>query len=97
MRPEEVGVPQATLVRQAFGPPRRAAPLRAARHRLDRTELDRSTRAVIELADREKVVSDNDLAAIVQRVRSGAPARRPGALVAGFRQHPCGNRLRDGV
>ena len=26
---------------------------------------------MIELADREKVVSDNDLAAIVQRVRSG--------------------------
>ena len=32
MRPEEVGVPQATLVLgQALGPPRRAAPVRAAR------------------------------------------------------------------
>ena len=38
---------------------------------MDRHELDRVYKAVIELADREKVVSDNDLAAIVQRVRAG--------------------------
>ena len=72
MRPEEVGVPQATLVlgkhsgRHAVQ--RRCEQLGST---VDRHELDRVYKAVIELADREKVVSDNDLAAIVQRVRSG--------------------------
>ena len=95
MRPEEVGVPQATLVlgkhsgRHAVQ--RRCEQLGTT---LDRHELDRVYRAVIELADREKVVSDNDLAAIVQRVRSGDAARRAGPLVAGLRQHAGRNRLR---
>jgi 2-isopropylmalate synthase len=72
MRPEEVGVPQATLVlgkhsgRHAVQ--RRCEQLGTS---VDRHELDRVYKAVIEFADREKVVSDNDLAAIVQRVRSG--------------------------
>jgi 2-isopropylmalate synthase len=75
MRPEEVGVPQATLVlgkhsgRHAVQ--RRCEQLGAI---VERHELDRIYKAVIELADREKVVSDNDLAAIVQRVRDvGSP------------------------
>ena len=78
MRPEEVGVPQATLVlgkhsgRHAVQ--RRCEQLGTS---VDRHELDRIYKAVIELADREKVVSDNDLAAIVQRVRSGAPHAVP--------------------
>ena len=78
MRPEEVGVPQATLVlgkhsgRHAVQ--RRCEQLGTA---VDRHELDRVYKAVIEFADREKVVSDNDLAAIVQRVRSGAPHAVP--------------------
>jgi 2-isopropylmalate synthase len=73
MRPEEVGVPQATLVlgkhsgRHAVQ--RRCEQLGA---KIDRHELDRIYKAVIELADREKVVSDNDLAAIIQRVRDGS-------------------------
>jgi 2-isopropylmalate synthase len=72
MRPEDVGVPQATLVlgkhsgRHAVQ--RRCEQLGAT---VDRHELDRVYRAVIELADREKVVGDGDLAAIIQRVRSG--------------------------
>jgi len=75
MRPEECGVPQATLVlgkhsgRHAVQ--RRCEQLGTTVE--DRHELDRVYKAVIELADRDKVVSDNDLAAIVQRVRSGAP------------------------
>jgi 2-isopropylmalate synthase len=73
MRPEEVGVPQATLVlgkhsgRHAVA--RRCEQLGVT---LERHELDRVYRAVIALADREKVVSDNDLSAIVQRVRENA-------------------------
>src|SRR4029453_7743103 len=69
MRPEDVGVPQATLVlgkhsgRHAVQ--RRCEQVGPA---VDRHELDRVYRAVIELADREKVVGDGDLAAIIQRV-----------------------------
>ena len=76
MRPEDVGVPQATLVLGKH----------SGRHAVQRrceqlgshgraSRAGSRLRAMIELADREKVVSDNDLAAIVQRVRSGdAPA-----------------------
>jgi 2-isopropylmalate synthase len=72
MRPEEVGVPQATLVLGKHSG-RHAVQRRCEQigSTVDRHELDRVYRAVIELADREKVVSDNDLAAIVQRVRAG--------------------------
>jgi 2-isopropylmalate synthase len=73
MRPEEVGVPQATLVlgkhsgRHAVQ--RRCELLGTT---LERQELDRVYRAVIELADREKTVTDADLAAIVGQVRGVA-------------------------
>ena len=77
--PEEVGVPQATLVLGKHSG-RHAVQRRCEQigTTVDRHELDRVYKAVIELADREKVVSDNDLAAIVQRVRSGDAARRAG-------------------
>ncbi len=76
MRPEEVGVPQATLVlgkhsgRHAVQ--RRCEQLGVT---LDRPELDQVYRAVIAHADREKTVNDRDLTAIVARVRG--EAKRP--------------------
>src|SRR5215207_3938811 len=69
MRPEDVGVPQATLVlgkhsgRHAVQ--RRCEQLGAT---LDRQELDQVYRAVIALGDREKIVSDRDLAKIIARL-----------------------------
>ena len=76
MRPEDVGVPQATLVlgkhsgRHAVQ--RRCEQLGLA---LDRHELDDVYRAVITLADREKIVNDNNLVDIVSRLRGQQPAR----------------------
>jgi 2-isopropylmalate synthase len=70
MRPEEVGVPQATLVlgkhsgRHAVQ--RRCEQLGLA---LNRQELDQVYRAIIAIADREKTVSDRDLAEVVARLR----------------------------
>ena len=79
MRPEEVGVPQATLVlgkhsgRHAVQ--RRCEQLGTS---VDRHELDRIYKAVIELADREKVVSG-------QRPRGHRPARPLGRAARGPR------------
>jgi 2-isopropylmalate synthase len=70
MRPEDVGVPQATLVlgkhsgRHAVQ--RRCEQLGVT---LERRELDAVYKAVIAFADREKTVSDRDLARIVASVR----------------------------
>jgi 2-isopropylmalate synthase len=70
MRPEEVGVTQATLVlgkhsgRHAVQ--RRCEQIGMA---IDRQQLDLVYEAVIAHADREKTVNDRDLAAIVTRVR----------------------------
>jgi 2-isopropylmalate synthase len=71
MRPEEVGVPQATLVLGKHSG-RHAVQRRCELIglTLDRRELDIAYRAVIEHADREKIVTDGDLAAIVARVSS---------------------------
>jgi 2-isopropylmalate synthase len=72
MRPEDVGVPETTLIlgkhsgRHAVQ--RRCELLGLT---LDRPELDRVYRAVIALADREKLVSDDDLTKIVATVRTG--------------------------
>ena len=86
MRPEDVGVPQATLVlgkhsgRHAVQ--RRCEQLGVT---LERRELDAVYKAVIALADREKTVSDRDLARIVASVRSpvpGEPQPRPAAAPA---------------
>ena len=82
MRPEEVGVPQATLVLGKHSG-RHAVQRRCELigMTLERRELDDVYRAVIEHADREKVVSDADLASIVAAVCSkpaaGATHNRP--------------------
>jgi 2-isopropylmalate synthase len=76
MRPEEVGVTQATLVIGKHSG-RHAVQRRCEQIglTLDRAQLDQVYEAVISLADREKTVSDKDLAAIVAQVRGDA--RRP--------------------
>jgi 2-isopropylmalate synthase len=76
MRPEDVGVPQATLVLGKHSG-RHAVQRRCEQLglKLDRHELDEVYRAVIALADREKIVNDNDLADIVSRMRGQQPAR----------------------
>jgi 2-isopropylmalate synthase len=76
MRPEEVGVTQATLVLGKHSG-RHAVQRRCEQVGLnvtDRHELDAVYRAVIAHADREKIVTDADLVAIVARVR-GTEAR----------------------
>jgi 2-isopropylmalate synthase len=82
MRPEDVGVSQATLVlgkhsgRHAVQ--RRCEQLGMA---VEAGELDRVYKAVIELADREKIVNDRQLAAIVGRFKA-VPSARTFAAVA---------------
>ncbi len=77
MRPEAVGVPQATLVLGKHSG-RHAVQRRCEQIgiTLERRELDQVYRAIIAIADRDKVVKDQDLAAVVARVRghSEAPA-----------------------
>ena len=63
--------------RQALRPPRRAAPLRAARPHARAPGARRVYRAVIALADREKIVNDADLATIVASVRGRRRGRPP--------------------
>ncbi len=83
MRPEEVGVPQTTLVlgkhsgRHAVA--RRCEELGST---LSRFEVDRVYRKMIALADRQKHISDAELAAIVEEVRAeeAAPGRAPQAV-----------------
>jgi 2-isopropylmalate synthase len=97
MRPEDVGVPQATLVlgkhsgRHAVR--RRCELIGIA---LERRELDIVYRAVIEHADREKLVTDEDLAAIVAAVcsKTGAPAS---AQLADFAATPSETGYGHGV
>jgi 2-isopropylmalate synthase len=75
MRPEEVGVTATLVLGKHSG--RHAVQRRCEQigHTMDRQTLDAVYREVIAHADREKVVNDSDLAAIVARV-SGAPARK---------------------
>jgi 2-isopropylmalate synthase len=83
MRPEEVGVPEATLVLGKHSG-RHAVQKRCEQIgvKLTRHELDQVYRAVIALADREKVITDENLRQIVATVgdtehaaaSSGAPA-----------------------
>jgi 2-isopropylmalate synthase len=78
MRPEEVGVPEATLVlgkhsgRHAVQ--RRCEQLGIT---LERRELDEVYRAIIALADREKTVSDRDLSEVVAHLRGARTAPAP--------------------
>ena len=75
MRPEDVGVPKATLVLGKHSG-RHAVQRRCEQIgvTLERQELDAVYRSVIAHADREKVVTDTDLAAIVSRIRGVASA-----------------------
>ena len=78
MRPEEVGVPQATLVLGKHSG-RHAVQRRCELIgiTLERPELDAVYRAVIEHADREKIVTDDDLSAIVASVCAKAAVKAP--------------------
>jgi 2-isopropylmalate synthase len=83
MRPEEVGVSATLVLGKHSG--RHAVQRRCEQIgvTLERRTLDEVYRAVISHADREKVVSDSDLAAIVARVTgTAAPVDRPRAAVA---------------
>src|SRR3954449_13567961 len=83
MRPEEVGVPQATLVlgkhsgRHAVQ--RRCEQLGLT---LDRTELETVYWEIMTIADREKVVSDNDLTEVVAKFRGrrGSSGQTTGSM-----------------
>jgi 2-isopropylmalate synthase len=81
MRPEEVGVAATLVLGKHSG--RHAVQRRCEQigHTLDRQTLDAVYRAVIAHADREKVVSDTDLATIVARATGGA--QRPQAAGVG--------------
>ena len=82
MRPEEVGVTATLVLGKHSG--RHAVQKRCEQigHHLDRPPLDVVYRAVIAHADREKVVSDEDLSAIVARATGAAPARPDTAVAA---------------
>jgi 2-isopropylmalate synthase len=80
MRPEDVGVPSATLVLGKHSG-RHAVQRRCEQIgvMVERRELDEIYRAVIAHADREKIVSDADLSAIVSRLRGTTTPRKPSA------------------
>ena len=82
MRPEEVGVSATLVLGKHSG--RHAVQKRCEQigHTLDRLTLDAVYRAVIAHADREKVVSDTDLAAIVASATGAAPQRSESAAAA---------------
>ena len=101
MRPEEVGVPQATLVLGKHSG-RHAVQRRCelVGHTLEGRELDAVYRAVIALADREKVVTDADLLVIVARLRgtvaqASAPVQMP--VVADFYNTPAESGYGHGI
>jgi 2-isopropylmalate synthase len=79
MRPEDVGVSATLVLGKHSG--RHAVQRRCEQigRALDRAALDAVYTAVIEHADREKVVSDADLAAIVARVTGAAERPRVAA------------------
>ena len=94
MRPEEVGVPQATLVlgkhsgRHAVQ--RRCEQLGLT---LERHEIENVYWAIMAIADREKIVSDRDLADVVAKLRG----RRPPAVLLGGIPRFHGNAGRSGI
>src|SRR5215204_28294 len=77
MRPEEVGVSATLVLGKHSG--RHAVQRRCEQigHTLERHTLDEVYRAVIAHADREKVVSDADLGAIVARAAGGGSRQEP--------------------
>jgi 2-isopropylmalate synthase len=83
MRPEDVGVPQATLVLGKHSG-RHAVQRRLEQIGLtdiDRARLDAIYAAVIAHADREKIVSDADLADIAAQVTGAREPRSGGTIV----------------
>jgi isopropylmalate/homocitrate/citramalate synthase len=76
MRPEEVGVTATLVLGKHSG--RHAVQRRCEQigYTLDRQALDTVYRAVISHADREKVVGDADLAAIVSHVLGAADRKQ---------------------
>ena len=74
MTPADVGVESTLVLGKHSG--RHAVKKRCEDlgHELSRFELDRVYREVIALADRQKSVSDDDVAAIVDRIRAAVPA-----------------------
>ena len=98
MRPEDVGVPQATLVLGKHSG-RHAVQRRCEQigFTLERHVLEPVYRAVIAHADREKIVSDRDLADVIVTkalaARQAPPATVPPAI-AGGSHDSCRSRLR---
>jgi len=88
MRPEEVGLTATLVLGKHSG--RHAVQRRCEQigYTLDRQMLDEVYRAVIAHADREKVVSDVDLAAIVKRTAGGERQKAPGAAATDFQSTP---------
>jgi 2-isopropylmalate synthase len=81
IRPEEVGVPQATLVLGKHSG-RHAVQSRCEQLGmvLTRQEIDQVYRGIIEIADREKTVSDRDLTQVVATVRNRVDVATPAAV-----------------
>ena len=79
MTPADVGVESTLVLGKHSG--RHAVRKRCEElgHELSRFELDRVYREVIALADRRKSVGDDDVTAIVGRIRAAAPAAVAGA------------------
>ena len=85
MTPEDVGVTSTLVLGKHSG--RHAVKKRCEDlgHDLNRFELDRVYREVITLADRQKTVEDDDVTAIVARVRAASADAPVPAAVAGDR------------
>ncbi|MYD69262.1 MAG: 2-isopropylmalate synthase [Acidobacteria bacterium] len=85
MKPEDVGVESTLVLGKHSG--RHAVKKRCEDlgYTLSRFELDRVYREVIALADRQKTVEDDDVAAIVERVRAALGDAPAAAVLAGDR------------
>src|SRR6187549_498749 len=89
MRPEEVGVPQATLVIGKHSG-RHAVQRRCEQIGLplERHEVETVYWAIMSIADREKVVSDRDLADVIGRIRGKRQSAGTQASVTDFNGTP---------
>ncbi len=78
MKPEDVGVAQTTLVLGKHSG-RHAVQNRCEElgYQLSRHELDQTYQAMVRLADEQKTVGDDDLRAVVERVRADQAAAEP--------------------
>ena len=89
MRPEEVGVPQATLVLGKHSG-RHAVQRRCEQlgMPLERHEVETVYWAIMSIADREKVVNDRDLADVITRIRGRRAGTSTQAAVSDFNGTP---------